>query len=69
MGGYSRIATVFPDDNTIVTLPGIHATQRVAYTDHLNEQRVAANQPPLSENAQEDLWLLASTWCSTRTAS
>ena len=31
----SRIATVFPYGNTIVTLPGIHATQRMAYVDLL----------------------------------
>ena len=32
----SRIATVFPYGNTIVTLPGIHATQRMAYVDMLH---------------------------------
>ena len=36
----SRIATVFPFGNTIVTLPGIHATQRMAYVDLLNRQRL-----------------------------
>jgi hypothetical protein len=54
----SRIATVFPRGNVIVTLPGIHATQRVAYTDQLNEQRVAAGRPELSESDQEEIWML-----------
>ena len=36
----SRIATVFPYGNTIVTLPGIHATQRMAYVDLLARQRL-----------------------------
>jgi hypothetical protein len=53
----SRIATVFPYGNAIVTLPGIHATQRIAYTDNLNEQRIAAGQTPLSDSQQEDIWL------------
>jgi hypothetical protein len=35
----SRIATIFPFANTIVTLPGIHATQRLAYLDWVRQQR------------------------------
>ena len=35
----SRIATVFPFGNTLVTLPGIHATQRLAYVEVLNRER------------------------------
>jgi len=27
----SRIASIFPNTGTMVTLPGIHATQRLAY--------------------------------------
>ena len=38
----SRIATVFPYGNTIVTTPGIHATQRAAYVDMLAQQRLEA---------------------------
>ncbi len=53
----SRIATVFPYGNAIVTLPGIHATQRIAYTDYLDEQRGAAHQTPLSDSEQEEIWM------------
>lgn len=35
----SRIATIFPYGNTLVTLPGIHATQRQSYLDLLEEHR------------------------------
>ncbi|HTW95937.1 MAG TPA: hypothetical protein VMD30_14135 [Tepidisphaeraceae bacterium] len=52
----TKIATVFPRSDTIVTLPGIHASQRVAYTDELNRQRVAAGQPPLTEAEMEEEW-------------
>lgn len=45
----SKIATVFIHSRTLVTLPGIHATQRGAYLQILNEQRGAAGQPPLTE--------------------
>jgi hypothetical protein len=53
----TRIATVFPRGNTIVTLPGIHATQRIAYSDHLDRQRAVANQPAMSEHEEEKLWM------------
>jgi hypothetical protein len=53
----SRIATIFPRGNAIVTVPGIHATQRLAYTDELNEQRSAAGGASLSEAQQEEIWL------------
>ena len=49
-----RIATVFPRANTIVTLPGIHATQRFAYVDAVNLDRAAAGLPPLTEDEEED---------------
>jgi len=48
-----RIATVFPAARTIVTLPGIHATQRGAYIDAENEQRAKQNKPPLSDSEEE----------------
>ena len=38
----ARIGTAFSRGNTLVTLPGIHATQRQAYLDLLNQQRQAA---------------------------
>ncbi|HET6248326.1 MAG TPA: hypothetical protein VFE47_11555 [Tepidisphaeraceae bacterium] len=54
-----RIATVFPAGEAIVTLPGIHATQRIAYVDRLNDQRVKWGLEPLNEETQEDLWCTA----------
>jgi hypothetical protein len=41
----SRIATVCPFGNTIVTLPGIHATQRMAYVEMLSRQRLEPVHP------------------------
>lgn len=55
----SRIATVFPDDNTIVTLPGIHATQREAYMAVLDEERRAAGQPPMPADVRVARWFHA----------
>ena len=52
----SRIATIFPESNTLVTLPGIHATQRQAYLDHLNQQRSAQGQGPLGKEEEELHW-------------
>lgn len=52
----SRIATVFPYADTIVTIPGIHATQRVAFVEILNRKREAAGLPPLSEYEQNLHW-------------
>lgn len=47
------IATLFPDDAVLVTLPGIHATQRQDYLDELNRTRRAGGLPPLSEAEQD----------------
>ena len=55
----ARIATVFPRRKTIVTLPGIHATQRVAFTDFLSSQRVGHGLAPLSEEEEEQEWMAA----------
>jgi hypothetical protein len=52
----SRIATVFPFGNTIVTLPGIHATQRTAYIDQLARERVEQGLGPLSREEEEAEW-------------
>lgn len=49
----SRIATIFPRTCTLVTLPGIHATQRLAYLDTLNQQRARQGLPKLTRE-QED---------------
>ena len=48
----SRIATVCPYGNTIVTLPGIHATQRLAYVEMLSRQRPESGLAPLSREEE-----------------
>ena len=52
----SSIATAFPHTRTLVTLPGIHMSQRVAYTDAIDKQRQAAGQPRLTEDEQMEFW-------------
>ena len=52
----SRIATVFPYSNTIVTLPGIHATQRRGYIDLLSRQRQDLGLEPLSAEEESEEW-------------
>ena len=49
----SRIATLFPDTGTMVTLPGIHATQRLAYVDLLNQRRTESGLPKLTRPEEE----------------
>jgi hypothetical protein len=44
----SRVATIFPRRRVLVTLPGTHAWQRVAFCDYLNQQRVAEDAAPLT---------------------
>ena len=45
----TRIATIFPRSKTLVTLPGIHAMQRVAYISEMNAARLVAGLPKLDE--------------------
>jgi hypothetical protein len=52
----SRIGTVFPHSATIITLPGIHATQRLAYIDLLQNERAASGQVPLTRCEEEIEW-------------
>lgn len=52
----SRIATIFPSQRHLVTLPGIHAMQRQMYVDLLNEERRVAGQPPLTPPECRTLW-------------
>ena len=52
----SRIGTVFPRTRTLVTLPGIHATQRIAYVQALNADRRASAFPPLTEEEEMVEW-------------
>ncbi len=51
-----RIGTVFPRAGVLVTLPGIHATQRLAYVQDLNARRLQAGQPPLTEEEEVNEW-------------
>ncbi len=52
----SRIATVFISTATLVTLPGIHATQRMAYTSWLNERRRDRGEPLLTPEEECEAW-------------
>ena len=52
----TRIGTAFPFWRTLVTLPGIHATQRLAFVDRLNESHRAAGQPPLTPDEEEAVY-------------
>lgn len=52
----TSIATVFPQARTIVTLPGIHASQRQQFVEHLNRQRAAQQLAPLNDDEQLALW-------------
>lgn len=51
-----RIGTIFPRTGALVTLPGIHATQRMAYVEHLNAQRQQAGRPPLTDVEMAAEW-------------
>lgn len=52
----SRIATVFPEGRTLVTLPGIHATQRIAYVEAINASRRQRGLDPLSREEELAAW-------------
>jgi hypothetical protein len=52
----ARIGTIFPRTNVLVTLPGIHATQRMAYVDYLNEKRQKSGLSKLDEDEQIAEW-------------
>jgi len=58
-GCATRIATVFPEAGIIVTLPGIHATQRSAYADELNRERASQGKRPLNDQERLDVFLKA----------
>jgi hypothetical protein len=49
----SRLGTLFPRHRTLVTLPGVHASQRLALVDHLNAQRRALGDRPLTFEEEE----------------
>lgn len=52
----SRIATIFPRYRTLVTLPGIHATQRLAFLDYLQSEHQADRREPLSPTDRTAAW-------------
>lgn len=55
----SKIGTIFPRSRTLVTLPGIHATQRLAYIADLNVKRLELAQPQLAEEDEMREWQLS----------
>ena len=55
----ARIATAFPGHDTLVTVPGIHVTQRQAFLDHLDEQKHARGEPALTKAERDREWGLA----------
>lgn len=54
-----RIATVFPRARTIITLPGVHATQRLAFAEMVSAQRVADGFPALSDDELDQAMMAA----------
>ncbi len=54
-----RIATVFPTENAVITLPGIHATQRLDFLDLLSKERAEAGREMLTREEAEKLSLTA----------
>lgn len=48
----SRIGTVFPRHRVLVTVPGIHGTQRGVFLEHLDQLRASQGQPPLRPEDQ-----------------
>jgi hypothetical protein len=52
----SRIATAFPRHDALVTLPGIHVTQRQAFVEHLNRERVKDGKRTLTRQEAEFEW-------------
>jgi len=51
----THIGTVFPFSRALVTLPGIHATQRLDFIERCNERRRAAGQSALPPAEEERL--------------
>ena len=49
----TRIGTLFPAHRTLITLPGIHATQRLDFVEHQNGLRRARGEAPLSTQEEE----------------
>jgi hypothetical protein len=52
----TRIATLFVSSRTLVTLPGIHATQKTAYVEDINRRREQQHEPPLTAPQEMVEW-------------
>ena len=52
----SRVGTIFLRGGILVTLPGIHATQRIAYSDFLNQERRLKGLNPLTAEEEMEEW-------------
>ena len=52
----TRIATAFPHRAVLVTVPGIHVTQRQALVDSLDAERAQRGEPPLSAAERDQEW-------------
>ena len=52
----SRIGTLFFRTPGLVTRKGVHAMQRIAWTNELNKERLAAGKPELTENEAMAEW-------------
>jgi hypothetical protein len=52
----SRIATLFVKNRVLVTVPGVHAVQRLEYTKYLNQLRAQRGLPPLSHEEEIAEW-------------
>jgi hypothetical protein len=52
----SRIATAFPAHDTLVTVQGIHVTQRQAFLDHLDKVRRDRGEPTLTQEEKDTEW-------------
>src|SRR5579862_224496 len=52
----TRIGTIFPGHSVLYTqAPGVHAWQRVNFTDHLNAQRAAAGLGTLTPEEEQEV--------------
>lgn len=51
----TRIATLFVEARVLVTVPGIHASQRQCYLVELNRERAGRGRPPLTEGEKAAL--------------
>ena len=57
--GGTHIATVFPQTRVVVTVPGIHCTQREAYVEWVVRRRREEGLPPLTAEERDRMMLQA----------